>query len=266
VVDWTRNCWFVIMTPVIGVFDSKSSAAQGVEHLERAGITHDHINILTPASSDQQISEVPVSTSEQPGMGAAFGTLVGGALGSAGGFGAGAALASLLVPGVGPIMVGGLLGAGLLGIGGAAGGAAAGEALEETVSGIPRDEVYVYEDALRKGRTVVIAEAKDDLHAEAARRGLLEAGAESIDAAREQWWIGLRSSERESYRLDGGDFDADESYYRKGFEAAQSPLVRGKSFDEARSYLTRRYEASANHPAFRKGYERGLRHYNALKN
>ena len=254
------------MTPVIGVFESRSAAAQGLERLLRAGVTRDNINILTPASSDQQIAEVPVSTSEQPGMGAAFGTLVGGALGSAGGFGAGAALASLLVPGVGPILVGGLLGAGLLGLGGAAGGAAAGEAMEETVSGIPRDEVYVYEDALRKGRTVIIAHAEDDLHAEAARKGLIEAGAETVDAAREQWWIGLRSAEQESYLTEGGDFDADEPYYRKGFEAAQSPLVRGKSFEEARDYLTRRYEISATHAAFKKGYERGLRYYDELKN
>jgi len=254
------------MTPVIGVFASKSAAAQGVERLLSAGITRDNINILTPASSDQQIAEVPVSTSEQPGMGAAFGTLVGGALGSAGGFGAGAALASLLVPGVGPIMVGGLLGAGLLGLGGAAGGAAAGEALEESVSGIPRDEVYVYEDALRKGRTVIIGQAEDDLHAEAARQGLAEAGAETIDAAREQWWIGLRSAEQEMYVTEGGDFDVDEPYFRKGFEAAQSPLVRGKSFDEVLNYLTRRYEISASNAAFRKGYERGRRYHEELKN
>src|SRR5258705_673003 len=144
------------MPPVIGVFDSRSAAAQGVERLLRAGITRDNINILTPASSDQRIAEVPVSTSEQPGMGAAFGTLVGGALGSAGGVGAGAALASLLVPGVGPIMVGGLFGAGLLGLGGAAGGAAAGEAMGESGLGIPRDEVYRYEDALPKRRAIVI--------------------------------------------------------------------------------------------------------------
>jgi hypothetical protein len=243
------------MIPVVGVFDSRTAAAEGVERLARAGITGDKISILTPSSSDARIAEVPVSATEQPGMGAAFGTLVGGALGTAGGFGAGAALASLLVPGVGPIMVGGLLGAGLLGLGGAAGGAAAGEALEDTVSGIPRDEVYVYEDALRRGRTVVVAEAEDDLHAQAARNGLVEAGAESIDAARDKWWIGLRSSEQESYT---GDFEADESDYRKGFEAAQSPFVRGKSFDEARDYLRGRYELNA---AFRKGYERGLRYY-----
>src|SRR5256885_13863974 len=113
------------MTPVIGVFGSRSAAAQGLERLLRAGVTRDNINILTPASSDQQIAEVPVSTSEQPGMGAAFGTLVGGALGSAGGFCAGAALARLSLAGVGAILGGGVFWAGLLGFCGGAGGGAA---------------------------------------------------------------------------------------------------------------------------------------------
>jgi hypothetical protein len=193
-------------------------------------------------------------------MGAAVGTLVGGALGSAGGFSAGAALASLLVPGVGPILAGSLVGAGLLGLGGAVTGAAAGEAIEQTVSGIPRDELYVYEDALRRGRTVVIAEPEDNLNEQAARQALEDASAESIDAAREQWWIGLRSAEQEAYVAEGGDFDADEPYYRKGFEAAQQAETKGKSYDDSRDYLTRAYEISATHPAFRKGFERGQRH------
>ena len=253
------------MTPVVGVFQSRSAAGEGIERLLAAGVKREHIHVLTPASSDEQIAEVPVSDSEQPGMGAAVGTLVGGALGSAGGFSAGAALASLLVPGVGPILAGSLLGAGLLGFGGAVTGAAAGEALEDTVPGIPHDELYVYEDALRQGRTVLIAQAEDDLHAEAARQGLDESGAETIDAARENWWIGLRSAEQERYAADGGNFDADEQIYRRGFEAAQSPETRGKSYDQALDYLTRRYQISASHSAFRKGYERGRRYCEGVR-
>jgi hypothetical protein len=253
------------MTPVVGVFQSRSAAGEGIERLLAAGVKREHVHVLTPASSDEQIAAVPVSDSEQPGMGAAAGALLGGALGSAGGLSAGAALASLLVPGVGPILAGSLLGAGLLGFGGAVTGAAAGEALEDTIPGIPRDEFYVYADALRQGRTVLIAEADDDLHAEAARQGLAEAGAESIDAARDNWWIGLRSAEQESYSADGGDFDADEHIYRLGFEAAQSPEALGKPYDQALDYLTRRYQISVAHPAFRKGYERGRRYCESLK-
>jgi len=254
------------MTPVVGIFQSRSASGEGIKRLLAAGIKSEHISVLTPASSDQQIAAVPVSDTEQPGMGAAIGTLVGGALGGAGGFGAGAAVTSFLVPGVGPILAGGLIAGGLLGIGGAAAGSAAGAALEEAIPGVPRDEMYVYEDALRQGRTVLIVQPEDEDNIAAAHRALIVAGAESIDAAREEWWIGLRSAEREHYSADGGDFDGDEQYYRKGFEAAQSPDLRGKSWPEALDYFTRANEISAQHAAFRQGFERGRRYGEKVRN
>jgi hypothetical protein len=249
------------MTPEVGVFKSRSDAERAIDRVLVTGVPRQKISLLTP---DRQGDSVPLADSEQPGMGAAVGTVVGGALGTAGGFGAGAAIASMLVPGVGPILAGGLLGASMLGLGGAAGGAAAGEALEEAVEGLPHDELYVYEDALRQGRTVVFVETEDGLHAEAVRQALADAGAETVDAAREQWWIGLRSAEQESYTADGGDFASDEPYYRKGFEAAHAPAARGKSYEEALDYLTRRYQISAINSAFRRGYERGQRHCESL--
>ena len=133
----------------------------------------------------------------------------------------------------------------------------------ETISGIPRDELYVYEDALRAGRTIVIAEAEDEPHADAVREALANARAETIDAAREQWWIGLRTAEQETYT--DGNFEQDEPYYRKGFEAAQSPAIRGKSYEEALEYLTRHYQIAASQPAFRRGYERGRQFYEKLR-
>jgi len=251
------------MTPVVGVFKTRYAAERGIDRIMTMGIVREKINILTPASSDAQIAAVPVSDTEQAGMGAAVGKVIGGSMGAAGVFGAGAALASLLLPEVGPILAGGLIGAGLLGLGGAAGGSAAGEALEESIAGIPRDELYVYEDALRQGKTVVLADAEDERHAEAVRRGFDEAGAESIDAARDHWWIGMRSSEKELYTE--GDFEEDEPYYRRGFEAAQSPAVRGKTYAEAEGYLAGKYEIAASNPAFRRGYERGCEHYRKVR-
>ena len=35
-------------------------------------------------------------------------------------------------------------------------------------------------------------------------------GAESVDAAREEWWIGLRDAEEAEYTRQGGDFRKDE--------------------------------------------------------
>jgi hypothetical protein len=247
------------MTPEVGVFKSRMDAQRAIENVLMTGVTRDKINLLTP-SSEGNISNIPSSDTEQPGMGAAVGTVVGGALGTAGGLSAGAALASMLVPGVGPILVGGLMGASVLGLGGAAAGAKVGEEIDDSVEGLPRDERYVYEDALRQGRTVVFVEPADERQADAIRQGFADAGAETVDAARDQWWIGLRSAELENYTADGGDFHRDEAYYRSGFEAAQACALRGKSYEQALDYLTRHYQISAINPAFRRGYERGQKY------
>ena len=48
-------------------------------------------------------------------------------------------------------------------------------------------------------------------------------GAEEVDAARHQWWTGLRSAEHEHYTASGRNFSADEKYYRLGFENLSTP-------------------------------------------
>src|SRR4030095_6312168 len=106
----------------------------------------------------------------------------------------------------------------ILGAGGAVGGAVAGRALEDSMSrGLPIDELFVYEDALRQGRTIVIAFVEGNLEAERAREIMREAGAESVDAARENWWVGLRDDELVGYSKNGDDFNRDEAGYRHGF-------------------------------------------------
>jgi hypothetical protein len=68
--------------------------------------------------------------------------------------------------------------------------------LEDSMTeGLPEDELFVYEDALRKGRSVVIALA-DESKAPLLRELLKAEGAEAVDAAREQWWIGLRDASK----------------------------------------------------------------------
>jgi len=247
------------MDTVAGVFYSRGAAERAVEGFRSAGFAADRIAFLTPGLTDTAVEgAVPTSESEQPGMGSAMGGTVGGALGVAGGASLGAAAASLLIPGVGPVIAGGIIGAALLGIGGAASGAAAGAALErEIADGLPHDELYLYEDALRKGRSVVIVFADDSDAVESARNVLAQAGAESIDAAREEWWLGLRDAEEETYGAQGKDFRADESAYRRGFELALSPKRRGKSYDEAQSELSTTVGADGLGEALRHGYERG---------
>ena len=194
--------------------------------LHSLGIPNDRIALLTPGMNDERVeSAVPTSDTEQPGMGKAMGGTVGGAMGVAGGATLGAAAASLLVPGVGPVIAGGILGAAVLGLGGTVTGMAAGEALEkELADGLPHDELYLYEDALRQGRSVVIAFLDEGGAIYGAQSALAGAGAESIDEARENWWIGLRDAEEAEYQTSGGNFQTDEASYRRGFEAA---LKRG---------------------------------------
>lgn len=255
------------MRTVAGIFRSREDAERAVENLRSTGIPDERINLLTPGTTAEELdAAVPTTETEQPGMGKAIGGTVGGALGVAGGMHIGAAVASLLVPGVGPVFAAGLIAAALLGIGGAGVGVAAGDALEDSMAeGLPHDELYVYEDALRKGHTVVIAVTDDDAQGETARGVLAQAGAESIDAARENWWVGLRDAEEEEYVEQGHDFKEDETNYRKGFEAALHPRSRGKAYDEDAAQLKASFGDASTGEAFRRGYERGQAYQKSLR-
>src|SRR5947209_5761800 len=247
------------METVAGIFRSRAQADSAIQNLVTAGVRQENINVLAPGTTPEEIeSKVPTTETEQPGMGTAIGGTVGGALGIAGGMHVGAAAASLFVPGVGPIFAAGLLGAALLGAGGAATGATLGNEVENNMAdGLPHDELYVYEDALRQGRTVLIVIAEDGPQADAARSILAQAGAESLDAARESWWVGLRDAEAEHYRGQGGDLAAEEVRYRNGFVAALHPRARAKSYDEANEFLRERYGEGCADNAFKCGYDRG---------
>lgn len=245
------------METVAGIFPSRDTAEQAVRELHELGIPNDRIALLTPGMSDIRVErEVPTADSEQPGMGQAMGGAVGGAMGVAGGATLGAAAASLLVPGVGPVIAGGLLGAAILGAGGTATGIAAGGALEkELESGLPHDEIYLYEDALRQGRSVVVAFVDNEAAIYSVRGVFAGAGAEGIDEARENWWIGLRDAEEAEYQASGRTFQTDEASYRRGFEAALQN--RGKDSNV--------FAGDDQDEAFRRGYERGQNYQKSLR-
>lgn len=247
------------MESIVGIFNSFADAKRASAMLQSLGIPERRIAVLSPQTPESEIEgHIPTADTEQPGIGTALGGTVGAALGVAGGLEAGAAAASLLVPGVGPVLALGILGAAILGAGGAAAGAMAGHALEEGITqGLPRDELFVYEDALRRGRSVVISFVETAELAAQARTELARAGAESVDAARNEWWIGLRDAEREHYLKQGGNFDTDEAKYRLGFEAAMRPDCRGKSCDAIQTRLNERYGEEATAKPFREGYDRG---------
>jgi hypothetical protein len=238
------------MQTVAGTFATRADAERAVAQLDRLGIPRDRSTLLSPGGD---VRRVPTEDGERPGIGAAIGGVVGAATGAAVGFPLGAAV-TMMIPGIGPIIASGIIGALLFG----AGGAAIGATLEESlVAGLPRDELFVYEDALRRGRSVVVALVEDDERAKAARDALRAAGAESIDAARERWWLGLRSAEEERFEGGAAAFNRDEALFRRGFEAALHPAVRAKTWDEAFPELRALFPAEVDAPAFRHGWERG---------
>jgi hypothetical protein len=253
------------MEAISGVFKTRSRAESAVKEVRKAGIPDDRVTLLTPGTVEQVSKEmlaVPTDTAEQPGMGKALGALAGGGVGFVGG-----SLLMALVPGLGPITAVGLLGAAILGAAGATIGAAAGNELENsTTEGLPEDEIFVYEDALRQGRSVVVLMAEDKQQASLLRELLKMQGAESIDAAREQWWIGLRSAEESHYS--GKNFVEDEEFFRRGFEAALHARTRCMEFDQVSAAMDAALEdVQREHPgkdvedAFIRGYQRGREYY-----
>jgi len=260
------------MKGVTGVFRSASDAERALAQFSGLALPEDRLTLLTPSTSGvgHHIEAVPTASTEQPGMGKAIGALVGGAAGLSGG----SLLVAALVPGVGPITAIGLLGGAVLAAAGATVGAVAGGKSENFMTeGLPEDEIFIYEDALRKGRSVVIAMAKDESEAVRFRELFKTEGAESVDAAREQWWIGLRSAEEEHYSTHSRNFSNDEKFYRLGFEAALHARTRCKEYDQVLAEMDSKIEdiereypgMDAGEP-FRKGYERGRDYYQQLCN
>jgi hypothetical protein len=255
------------MEAVSGVFRSRSEAEHAVAEMRAVGLGDDQITLLTPGSTKADVRSVPTDKAEQPGIGKAIGAVVGGSAGISGA----SLLIAAVVPGVGLITAMGLLGQLILGAAGASIGAVAGGKLTKSATeGLPADEIFVYEDALRKGRSVVIALA-DQNKASLFRELLKVEGAEEVDAAREQWWIGLRHAEDEHYSAGGKNFGEDEKFYRLGFESALHARTRCKEYDEVMGEMTAEIEElERQHPGvnvaepFTRGYERGRDYYQQL--
>jgi hypothetical protein len=253
------------MEAVTGIFSSHAKAEQAVRSLHANGVAEDRVTLLAPHSNETQFESIPIDSTERPGIGTAIGTVAGGAAGSGG-------LAVAMLPGVGQVTALGLLGAAVLTAAGAGAGAMAGRSLENFLTqGLPEDEIFVYEDALRRGDSVVVALARDADEAKPFRKLLRLEGAESVDAAREQWWIGLRSAEQEHYSTTGRRFGDDEKFYRLGFEAAQHARNRCKEFDQISAEMESNLEdLQGQYPGIKvaepytRGFQRGREYYQHL--
>jgi hypothetical protein len=255
------------MEAVSGVFRSRSEAEHAVAEMRSIGLGEHEITLLTPGKPEAQLQSVPTDAAERPGIAKAIGAVVGASAGISGA----SLLIAAVIPGVGPITALGLLGELILGAAGAGIGAVAGGKLENSMTeGVPEDEIFVYEDALRKGYSVVIALA-DETKASLFRELLKAEGADEVDATREQWWIGLRDAEHEHYSTLGKNFGEDEKFYRLGFESALHARTRCKEYDQVMGEMTAQIEdLESQHPGvnvsepFTRGYERGRDYYQQL--
>src|SRR5881628_3666665 len=233
------------MTPTVGIFFDRASAERAVGNLRAVGVPPKSIHVLVPGS-EPLVAKVPMSEAEQPGIGKA----IGGAVGVASGAEIGAAAAaSALLPVAGPAIAIGIVGAVLLSLGGAAAGGALESALAD---GLPRDELFVYEDALGRGYSIVVVMPTNADEHERAVAVLEGSGAESVDAARERWWIGLREGEAFEYRAEG-------------FEAALSSPARDRPERDLDALMKERYPDTYREPAFGRGYARGRAYYRRLQ-
>jgi len=172
------------MQAVVGIFDSIQHARRAAADAFRA-VPSSRLRLVSPEAARDEIETLPTDEAEQPGMGAAVGGVVGGAVG--------AAVASLVAPPVGLVAIVSIASGALLGAGG---GALAGGSVEEALSfGLPRDELEVYREAVRRGRSLRVAAVDETEEADRLRETLAAAGAMSVDAARKDWRVGLGETE-----------------------------------------------------------------------
>ena len=189
------------MKTVVGIFATSFAAERAAGRLFEIGVPRSRVRLLTPGASERQIhSGVPVAETEQPGMGKAIGGVVGFVVAATVAFGVLGALRG----GFGQLSTAVVIGTVVIGLCGALAGAFAGGALENKMSlGLPKDEIYLYEDALRAGRSAVFAFAADNTQEEAAKLALQREGAESLDAGDQSWRVGLVNPDDVHPRVQG---------------------------------------------------------------
>ena len=156
------------MTQIITrLFDSFSDAEHAVIELERVGVSHGDISLVSH-QSDKRHAHVHVREPHDDTAGqaaakdAGAGAAIGGVLGAAGGVLAGLGL--LAIPGLGPVVAAGWLASAAVGaiVGGAVVGAAGGLVGALSNAGVSREEAEVYAEGVRRGGTLVSAKVDDD--------------------------------------------------------------------------------------------------------
>lgn len=145
-------------TTVTSLYETYQDAIATVRDLQAANVPDEEISVLSnhPRSQDSETPDrIDNSMAE---TGTASGAAVGGTLGAATGLLA--ALGTIAIPGIGPVVGAGWLLATSVG---AAVGASAGGVLGALIgAGVNKDDAHVYVEGLRQGGTLVSARVSDD--------------------------------------------------------------------------------------------------------
>lgn len=235
------------MRAVTGVFSSTERLARATDELHEL-FGPERVMVFTPETSGTLFERVPVTEDMSP-VGAPIAAAITGMICVTLSVGFLASLPSAVVSA--------LLGI-LIGIAGGTLGWWTGREIERYLyHGVPVDEIFVYQDALQKGRSVVVVLIRRVEDQWRAKHIFEKAGAESVDQARQNLWLGVRDLEAEQYWQGRAAFDRDEPLYREGFEASLMPWLAGRTYRDAIEDLQRRHPRSYSHPAFARGFDRG---------
>ncbi len=139
---------------VVGVFEDRALAERALNELHQAGFSNDQVGFAvrdeTIQESVPRVAEPETTTAAGAATGAVSGGVIGGLLSAA---------VSLLIPGFGPAIAGGILAATLSGI---ALGAVAGGFLGAMIAlGIPEEDARHYQQEFEAGRIIVTVRAGD---------------------------------------------------------------------------------------------------------
>jgi hypothetical protein len=168
---------------VAGLFRDRERAGRAIRELRERGFAPEEIGAAMRDRSEQ--GELIADTGARAAGAAASGAAGGGVLGGVIGTLVGAGI--LAIPGVGPVVAGGVLASTLGVIGGTAAagagiGAATGGILGALIGmGIPHEDARFFERGVREGGTLVTVVAA---RREAEARDVLEAGGASLGALR----------------------------------------------------------------------------------
>lgn len=141
-------------TLIVSVYNDRIRAENAVQDLEQAGFNSEDVGFALRGADVNRGGTVTDAVGTKDGTGAAVGAVTGGVVGTLLG-----ATAALLIPGVGPVLAGGILASSL---GYAAAGVAVGGILGAmTGAGLSEEEAKYYENEFNSGRAIVTVRSGD---------------------------------------------------------------------------------------------------------